>query len=86
MSTECVERWPECHEGGYDPRCCRFPKSCSCEVTDTERTREHEVLAFTLLWEEAVGDMPVPEFRAMVSRVLAALDTLGWELREKADG
>jgi len=27
---ECVERWPDCHSGGYDPRCCRFPKSCSC--------------------------------------------------------
>lgn len=27
--AECVERWPECFSGGYDPRCCRFPKSCS---------------------------------------------------------
>ena len=27
---ECVARWPECFDGGYDPRCCRFPKSCSC--------------------------------------------------------
>lgn len=26
----CVEQWPECFSGGYDPRCCRFPKSCSC--------------------------------------------------------
>jgi hypothetical protein len=26
----CVAKWPECHVGGYDPRCCRFPKSCSC--------------------------------------------------------
>lgn len=25
----CVEQWPECHTGGYDPHCCRFPKSCS---------------------------------------------------------
>ena len=28
--AECVKRWPECESGGYDPRCCRFPKSCSC--------------------------------------------------------
>lgn len=28
----CVERWPECDEGLYDPRCCRFPKSCSCTI------------------------------------------------------
>lgn len=27
---ECVAAWPECQSGGYDPRCCRFPKSCSC--------------------------------------------------------
>jgi hypothetical protein len=27
---ECVERWPDCHSEGYDSRCCRFPKSCSC--------------------------------------------------------
>jgi hypothetical protein len=27
---ECVQRWPECEDGAYDPRCCRFPKSCSC--------------------------------------------------------
>jgi hypothetical protein len=27
---ECVKCWPDCYNGGYDPRCCRFPKSCSC--------------------------------------------------------
>jgi hypothetical protein len=27
---DCVELWPECHNGGYNPSCCRFPKSCSC--------------------------------------------------------
>lgn len=26
----CIEAWPECEDGHYDPRCCRFPKSCSC--------------------------------------------------------
>lgn len=30
----CVEAWPDAHEGGYDPRCCRFPKSCSADVYD----------------------------------------------------
>jgi hypothetical protein len=25
----CVEEWPECETGAYDPHCCRFPKSCS---------------------------------------------------------
>lgn len=26
----CVAQWPDCEDGAYDPRCCRFPKSCSC--------------------------------------------------------
>jgi hypothetical protein len=26
----CVAQWPDCQDGAYDPRCCRFPKSCSC--------------------------------------------------------
>ena len=25
----CIRAWPECRSGVYDPRCCRFPKSCS---------------------------------------------------------
>lgn len=25
----CIEAWPECADGDHDPRCCRFPKSCS---------------------------------------------------------
>lgn len=25
----CVEAWSGCGDGEYDPRCCRFPKSCS---------------------------------------------------------
>jgi hypothetical protein len=29
--ASCVEKWPECESGLYDPRCCRFPKSCSCD-------------------------------------------------------
>lgn len=31
-NPECEKAWPECESGKYDPRCCRFPKSCSCEV------------------------------------------------------
>lgn len=33
----CVEAWPECHDDGYDPKCCRFPKSCSCRVYDLDQ-------------------------------------------------
>jgi hypothetical protein len=32
----CVEAWPECVEGDYNPACCRFPKSCSCTVYDDD--------------------------------------------------
>lgn len=32
----CVQRWPDCAEGEFDPRCCRFPKSCSCTVVHGE--------------------------------------------------
>lgn len=28
----CVERWPEAESFAYDPRCCRFPKSCSATI------------------------------------------------------
>lgn len=28
----CVAEWPECGSGEYDPRCCRFPKSCSAGI------------------------------------------------------
>lgn len=27
----CVLNWPDCIDGDYNPACCRFPKSCSCE-------------------------------------------------------
>lgn len=30
----CVENWPAASEGGYDPRCCRWPKNCSATVYD----------------------------------------------------
>ena len=29
-NPECVANWPECENGKYHPKCCRFPKSCSC--------------------------------------------------------
>jgi hypothetical protein len=34
----CVEAWPGCSTGDYDPHCCRFPKSCSCTVYGDEVT------------------------------------------------
>lgn len=40
---ECVELWPDCTPDGYDPRCCRFPKSCSCTAYDIATTPESEL-------------------------------------------
>lgn len=36
----CVEAWPECEEGKYDPRCCRFPKNCSCTIYRVDTPEE----------------------------------------------
>lgn len=41
---ECVERWPGAEiEGDYDPRCCRFPKSCSASVYDAEHVTDEDL-------------------------------------------
>lgn len=32
----CVEAWPGCADGEYNPACCRFPKSCSCASYDDQ--------------------------------------------------
>jgi hypothetical protein len=36
----CVARWPECAEGEYNPKCCRFPKSCSATIYGDDVTPE----------------------------------------------
>jgi len=41
----CVERWPECDFGLYDPRCCRFPKSCSCTSYSAEYLKDGDLEA-----------------------------------------
>lgn len=39
---ECVKAWPGCHTFGYDPACCRFPKSCSAGTIATVTNTESE--------------------------------------------
>lgn len=36
----CVEAWPDCESGDYNPSCCRFPKSCSAGVYDLDRIQD----------------------------------------------
>ncbi len=40
----CVENWPGAEiDGDYDPRCCRFPKSCSASVYDDEHVTDDDL-------------------------------------------
>jgi hypothetical protein len=32
----CIEAWPDCVSGDYNPYCCRFPKSCSCDIIHSD--------------------------------------------------
>jgi hypothetical protein len=34
VDESCIERWPDCEDGRYDPRCCRWPKSCIPTLID----------------------------------------------------
>lgn len=40
---ECVDRWPGAETGEYDPRCCRFPKSCSADVYSDEHVTDADL-------------------------------------------
>lgn len=53
--AECVRRWPGCEGGDYDPRCCRFPKSCSADI-DLTRLPLMNALAASIKVDEAVKD------------------------------
>ncbi len=39
----CVEAWPDAETGAYDPRCCRFPKSCSAAIYDEGRVTDEDL-------------------------------------------
>jgi transcriptional regulator with XRE-family HTH domain len=49
----CVEAWPGAETGAYDPRCCRFPKSCSATVYDPERVDEADLEPALIPMEDA---------------------------------
>ena len=39
----CVEAWPNCATGEYNPACCRFPKSCSCTVYSAAHVTDEDL-------------------------------------------
>ena len=53
--AECVARWPAAAEGEYDPRCCRFPKSCSADVYDEDRVTDADLEPEPLMAEVGLG-------------------------------
>jgi hypothetical protein len=52
----CVEAWPECASGEYNPSCCRFPKSCSCTSYASANVTEADLEPWTK--PEAPRDVP----------------------------
>lgn len=57
----CVERWPECHNGAYDPNCCRFPKSCSCSTYSYEHVTEEDLELVDSPEQESVSHLVTNE-------------------------
>lgn len=39
----CVDNWPGCESGDYNPNCCRWPKSCSATVYDDDRVSDDDL-------------------------------------------
>lgn len=39
----CVESWPGAETCAYDPRCCRFPKSCSADIYDDDLVTDDDL-------------------------------------------
>lgn len=64
----CVEAWPEAETGAYNPRCCRFPKSCSATIygdgIDPEWLEPVQTLAASIMaaphgaWSCQMGGQP----------------------------
>ena len=80
---ECVQQWPECEDGAYDPRCCRFPKGCSCGPRITSvappapEPGEVAELVDRLGWIAAqLGDIGWSDDSASVARAATLLQQL----------
>jgi len=68
----CVEAWPDAHEGGYDPRCCRFPKSCSADVYDPAHVTAEDLECPAMTAPERVR--PADEHTGTVALDLDAIE------------
>lgn len=72
----CVEAWPECATGDYNPACCRFPKSCSATVYSEEHVTEDDLEPRAALVAAQVAARPVNGFDTTAERVQNGADSL----------
>lgn len=56
----CVQQWPDAYSGGHDPRCCRFPKSCSATVYDPDMFTPEELEPMPLTADRVADLFGVP--------------------------
>ena len=82
----CIKRWPECESGAYDPRCCRFPKSCSCTIVGSvrkvgeiptqplERDKTHSLAVLRASIGEVSQFLSPVELRKYIIKVLRELE------------
>ena len=72
----CVERWPECETGEYNPSCCRFPKSCSATVYSEEHVTEDDLEPPAALVAAQGAARPVNSFDTTAERKKNGADSL----------
>ena len=65
----CVEAWPAADTGYYDPRCCRFPKSCSATVYSDEHVTEDDLEPARVLDHSGVAGEPEATTKGSVNAV-----------------
>lgn len=89
----CVEAWPECSEGEYNPACCRFPKSCSCDIYNDgidpalleDPPTEHHVGTLDLSGEGNRAEERLPnniDPQAVEAATRAHIERAGWDWDE----
>ena len=72
----CVEAWPECETGEYNPSCCRFPKSCSATVYSEEHVTEDDLEPPAALVAAQGAARPVNSFDTTAEREKNGGDSL----------
>lgn len=74
----CIEAWPACAEGKYDPRCCRFPKSCSCTVYDPMHLQRTDLEPLSAPFTNSIENLqnPTPTLSLAIGEVTIPGDSI----------